>query len=33
MELKGRPAETLDEGKGAGVLLVRGGPLIRKERE
>jgi putative transposase len=33
MEIKGSPAATFGEGKGETVPLVRGGPLIRKERE
>jgi len=33
MELKGRPVTTFGDGNGASVSLVRGGPLIRKERE
>ncbi len=33
MEIKARPVETFGEEMGASVPLVRGGPLIRKERE
>jgi hypothetical protein len=33
LEIKGRPVATFGEGNGASLPLVRGGPLIRKERE
>lgn len=33
MEIKSRPVATFGEGNGASLPLVRGGPLIRKERE
>jgi putative transposase len=33
MELKDRPVATFGDGRAASIVLVRGGPLIRKERE
>jgi hypothetical protein len=33
MEFKVRPVATFGDGNGASLSLVRGGPLIRKERE